>query len=67
MRLGLSNTFFNKTVNNLKKFKFSLNIDEATSSNRMRVSCILASYFSTEHNKIVVEHLISVNVFNVSA
>lgn len=67
MRLGLSKTVINETVDNLQKCKFSLNIDEATSSNYKRVISILVSYFSPLINKVVVEHLASVNVFRVTA
>ena len=51
MKHGMAKTFFEETVTNLQTCKFSLNIDEATSTNRMRVLCILASYFDPELKK----------------
>ena len=67
MRLGMAKTFFEETVNNLQNYKFSLNLDEATSSNSMRVLCILASYFSPELKKVVIDHIASLSVTTVTA
>lgn len=67
MRLGLAKTFIQQTTKNLRERKFSLNIDEATSSNVKRVLSILASYFCPEANKVVIEHLSSVCVTRVNA
>lgn len=67
MRHGMAKTFFEETVFNLQSSKFSLNIDEATSTNRLRVLCILASYFSSESKKVVIDHVGSVKVTNVTA
>lgn len=45
MRLGIAKTFLEETGANLTLCFISLNIDESSSSNRMRVLCILASFF----------------------
>lgn len=67
MRFGLGKTFLESTVDNLKTSNFSLNIDESTSNNHMRVVSLLCSYFSSSVGKVVVEHLNSLSVDTVSA
>lgn len=67
MRFGLAKTFFQSTVENLKTTKLSLNFDEATSTNHMRVVSLLCIYFSSSMDRAVVEHLTSLNVGTVSA
>jgi hypothetical protein len=67
MRHGLAKTFLDETVENLKCNKFSLNIDEATSANSLRVLCVLCSYFSPSLNKVVIEHLSSLSMSKVSS
>lgn len=67
MRFGVAKTFLQTTIENLRTVKFSLNVDEATSSNQLRVVSILCSYFSPIVNRVVVEHLASLSVNTVSA
>ena len=67
MKFGIAKTFLQATIENLKSTKFSLNIDEATSVNNMRVLTLLCSYFSSSASKVVVEHLTSISLTKVSA
>ncbi|GBN08436.1 hypothetical protein AVEN_128657-1 [Araneus ventricosus] len=67
MKFGVAKTFLQDTLKNLQTIKFSLNLDEATSNNNMRVLSVLASYFSLSVNRVVVEHLVSLNVVTVSS
>ncbi|GBN78845.1 hypothetical protein AVEN_147570-1 [Araneus ventricosus] len=67
MKFGVAKTFLQDTLKNLQTIKFSLNLDEATSNNNMRVISVLASYFSPSVNRVVVEHLVSLNVVTVSS
>ena len=46
---------------------FSFNIDEATSSNLHKVLTLLVSYFCTTKNKVVVEHLYTLNLPTVKS
>ncbi|GBM40158.1 Breast carcinoma-amplified sequence 3 [Araneus ventricosus] len=67
MKFGVAKTFLQDTLKNLLTIKFSLNLDEATSNYNMRVLSVLASYFSPSVNRVVVEHLVSLNVVTVSS
>lgn len=62
---GLGKTFSEDTAIALQSQPFSLNIDESTSNSDKRMLAVLASYFSVEQKKVVVEHLRSVEVFKV--
>lgn len=66
MRHGLAKTFFKEMSRNLKSRKFSLNIDEATSSYFKSVLSILAIYFRPDASKVIVEHLGTVCVTRVN-
>lgn len=67
MRLGMAHTFHSDTAAALQECYFSLNIDEATSSNNLRVLAVLVSYFSPKMNKIVVEHFAALKVITVNS
>ena len=67
MKYGLAKTFQNSTINNIQQTFFSLNIDESTSNNLMRVLTILVSYYSETQKEIVVEHLSSLSCINATA
>ena len=60
LKFGLGKTFHERTIENMKKKHFSLNMDESFSSNDQKVLTILVSYFSDSDKQIVVEHLESV-------
>ena len=49
----------------MKKYPFSINIDECTSSNSQKVFSI--SYFDIEIGESVVQHYESINLIEVSA
>lgn len=67
MRLGVAETFLQKTVKNLQTCFFSINMDEATSNNRSRVLAILISYFHPILDRVVVEHLASLSITKVTS
>ena len=67
MRYGLAKTYNDKTLDNIKNSFFSLNIDESTSNNLMRVLTILVSYFSATEQSIVVEHLSSLSCIHATS
>ena len=67
LRFGLAASFRNRTLSILKKTKFSLNIDEATSSNAARVLTILVNYVDPATKVLSVEHLASVSLVRVDA
>nr|XP_026695260.1 uncharacterized protein LOC113475366 [Ciona intestinalis] len=62
---GLSKTLLDRTLAEIRKCKFSLNIDESTSNSHKRVFAILVSYFSETEQHVVVEHLASIEVIKV--
>ena len=62
LKFGVAKTFHSRTIENLKKTHFSLNMDESFSSNDQKVLTILVSYFSNSDNQIVVEHLESISL-----
>ena len=59
---GLSKSLHERLVNKLKETPFSMNLDEATSSNLLRVFSVLVSYYSNTTSSINVEHLASISV-----
>lgn len=67
MRYGLANTLLSEIIGKMKSGYFSLNIDESTSNNLMRVLSILVSYYSEEHQRVVIQHLTSVSLYSVNA
>ena len=67
MRLGVAETFLEKTIRNLQTCFFSVNMDEATSNNRYRVLAILVSYFNPDQDRVVVEHLVSLSLTRVDS
>ncbi|KAJ4940452.1 hypothetical protein JOQ06_026755 [Pogonophryne albipinna] len=64
---GLGHTFSERTLSNLRKYPFSLNVDESTSSSNKKVLAMLVSYFDQELKDVVVEHLGSLEVVKVNA
>lgn len=62
MNHGKEEAFHSKTLDNIRKYKFSLNPYESTSNNLQKVLCILVSYFHPESGQVVVEHLESIAV-----
>jgi hypothetical protein len=67
MRYGLAKTMHEELVETLRTTKFSMNIDEATSTNLERVLAVLVSYYCEKEKKVVVRHLTSVSVIRVTA
>ncbi|KAJ8390548.1 hypothetical protein AAFF_G00103450, partial [Aldrovandia affinis] len=64
---GLGHTFSERTFSNLRKYPFSLNVDESTCSSNKKVFSMLVSYFDEERKDVVVQHLGSVEVLKVNA
>ena len=67
MQYGLKKTVLEGTLENIRKMPFSLNIDEATSSNNKKVLAVLVSYYSDDDNKVVIEHLTSIEMITVTS
>ena len=65
MQHGLAKTFQDEVISDLRKTPFSLNIDEATSNNKMRVLSILVSYF--KDSQVTTRHLKSISLIQVNA
>ena len=62
---GIGKFFQTTTIEKLKKYPFSLNVDESTSSNNRRVLTYLVSYYDPEEGKCMVEHLQSSELIKV--
>ncbi|KAG1669230.1 CDP-diacylglycerol--glycerol-3-phosphate 3-phosphatidyltransferase, mitochondrial [Nymphon striatum] len=67
LRFGLADTMLARTIENIKQVPFSLNMDESTSKNLLRVFTILVSYYSDSSHEVVVEHLASVSLIKVAS
>lgn len=67
MQHGLAKTFQHELISDLKKTHFSLNIDEATSNNKMRVLSVLVSYYNNSQQEVVTRHLKSISLVFVNA
>ena len=65
--LGLGLTIKDKLIKSLKEHHFSLNMDEATSENSLHVLTVLVSYYSHIQNKVVVSHLMSIELIKVDS
>lgn len=66
-RLGLGKAFEEDLVEDLKRNKFSMNIDEATSETLHKILTILVSYYSEEKEQVVVKHLQSMSMIRVNS
>ena len=51
----------------IRENKFSLNIDESTSSNLHRVLCVLVSYYCPVQKLVVVKHFTSISVIQATS
>ena len=62
-QFGVAKTLEENMLSEIRSTYFSLNLDEATSSNHHRVlSTVLVSYFNQGKKEVVCEHLASINV-----
>ena len=59
---GVSKTMQDQLVVKLKSVPFSLNLDEATSTNLLRVFSVLVSSYDKEKHSLVVEQLASLSI-----
>ena len=64
---GLAKTFKNELIQELQQTNFKLNIDEATSNNKMPVLSVLVSYYSTSQQEVITRHLKSDSLIRVNA
>ena len=64
---GLAESFRERLIQNLRETRFSMNIDESTSSNDKHVLAVLVPFFDSQSQSVVCEHLESVNVIKVDA
>lgn len=62
---GMAKTFHEETIENMKKYAFSLNLDESTSTSNKRVLAVLVSFYSPASEKVVVEHLAALELVKV--
>ena len=67
LKHGLSVYIRKKTVDSMKKYLFSINIDECTSNNSQQVFSILVSYFDIKIGESVVQHYESISLIEVNA
>ena len=66
LKHGLSVYVRKKIVDCMKKYPFSINIDECTSNNSQKVFRILVSYFDIEIGESVVQHYESISLVKVN-
>ena len=64
---GLGKTVKDKLKDKQRSAVFSVNLDEATSSNSLHVLTLFASYYDPGQNDVVTDHLASVDVPSVDA
>lgn len=64
---GLAKTFKDEIVTKLQNNYFSMNIDEATSSNNLKVLPVLVSFFCPDKQKVVIHHLESLSIIKVNS
>ena len=67
LKHGLSVHIRKKVVNCMKKYPFSINIDECTSNNSQQVFSILVSYFDIKIGESVIQHYESISLIEVNA
>ena len=67
LKHGFSVHIRKKVVDCMKKYPFSINIDECTSNNSQKVFSILVSYFDIEIGESVVQHYESISLIEVNA
>ena len=66
LKHGLSVYLCKKVVDCMKKYPFSIDIDECTSNNSQQVFSILVSYFDIEIGESVVQHYESISLIEVN-
>ena len=64
---GLAKTFKEDMVDDIGDQFFSLNLDEATSSNNEKVLTVLISFFSERWGRVVVQHLGSTGLLRATS
>ena len=67
LKHGFSVHIRKKVVDGMKKYPFSINIDECTSNISQKVFSILVSYFDIEIGESVVQHYESIRLIEVNA
>lgn len=65
IQYGLADTIFSSLIDDLKSTPFSLNIDEATSSNNKKVLSILVSF--VKNSEVRLHHLASVELMRTNS
>ncbi|XP_034144344.1 uncharacterized protein LOC109616948 isoform X1 [Esox lucius] len=64
---GLGQTYSERTFSNMKRFPFSLYLDESTSNNNKKVLSMLVCYYHADLRKMIVEHFGSLEIVKVNA
>ena len=59
---GLGRTFSERTFSNLRKYPFSLNLDESTSNNNKKVGLLYISLFTYNLTYCISDYILSVHV-----
>ncbi|KAG5276736.1 hypothetical protein AALO_G00109140 [Alosa alosa] len=67
MVYGLGRTFSDRIFANMRRFLFSLNVDESTSNNNKKVLSMLVCYHHDDFGKVMVEHLGSLEMLKTNA
>jgi hypothetical protein len=67
LQFGVDSTIKTSVISKLRNNMFSLNIDEATSSNHKRILAVLVSCFDPDVDKVVIEYLASIELVKVTS
>ena len=64
---GLAPALRQKLVHDLRQYKFSINLDVCSNNENKRVLTVLASYYSEEAERVIVQHYRSTEVKSATA
>lgn len=67
MTHGLGYVTKKRLVHDMQTYPFSLNVDECTSNNHLKVFSVMVAYFSPEREETIVQHYNSVSLSIVNA
>ena len=66
LKFGVGKTVLEETVASIRQNRFSLNIDESTSSAHKHVLAVLVSYYNDQYNKTMIEYLGAIELKRLS-
>ena len=67
MKEGFGRTVQERVIVNMKRYPYSLNIDEATSNTNKKVLAVLVCYYNKITESVDVEHLCSFELYKVNS